>query len=56
MKESWHHWVKDFPLWRESVYASCPFCPPLVVSRGQEKGTLKRINEKNARWLSVHDK
>jgi hypothetical protein len=20
-EESWHHWVKDFPLWRDSIHA-----------------------------------
>jgi hypothetical protein len=32
-----------------------PFFPPLVVSRGQEKGTLRQIKEMNARWLSMQD-
>jgi hypothetical protein len=31
------------------------FFPPLVVSRGQEKGTLRQIKEMNARWLSMQD-
>jgi hypothetical protein len=32
-----------------------PLFPLLVVSRGQERGTLKQIKEMNGRWFSVRN-
>jgi hypothetical protein len=45
-EESWCHWVKDFPLQRESVNAWCLSYPLLVFSREQERRTLRKLE----RW------
>jgi hypothetical protein len=54
-EESWHHWVKDFSPQRESMNAWCLSCPPLVVSREQERRTLGMLERWDARWLSTQD-
>jgi hypothetical protein len=43
VEESWHHWVKDFPPQRESVNTSFLSCPPLAVSKEQERRTLRKL-------------
>jgi hypothetical protein len=47
--------VKDFPPQRESVNVWCLSCPPLVVSREQERRTIRKLERWNARWLSTQD-
>jgi hypothetical protein len=54
-EEFCHHWVKDFPLQRESMNTWCLFCPPLVVSREQERRILRKLERWDARWLSAQD-
>jgi hypothetical protein len=49
-------WMKDFPLQRESVNASCISYPPLVVSRERERKTLRNLERWDATWLSAQDK
>jgi hypothetical protein len=53
MEESWRHWMKDFLPQRESVNAWCFSCPPLVVSREQERRSLRKLERWDARWLSA---
>jgi hypothetical protein len=50
------HWVKDFPPQRESMNTWCLSCPPLVVSREQERRTVRKLKRWDARWLSAQNR
>jgi hypothetical protein len=43
--ESWRRWAMDFPLRRDIVGAWYLSCPPLLVSREQERETLSKQKE-----------
>jgi hypothetical protein len=52
--ESWSHWMKDFPQWRDSVDAWILSYRPLLASWEQERETLNE-QRKNVRWASTHN-